>query len=334
MPAPPQPKPVSHFALACAGADTRLHLWVVPWQAAPRGAGTAMSGHSDEVKAVAVLDDGTLVTGGRDTTLRLWSKAGAGDGDVLPGHSHTIFSLAPLPGAGVASGSGDMCIRIWRAQRGAVGQPALRCAATLRGHKNMVFALAAAADGALLLSGSADRSVRAWDLAPPPGSPPACLATLKGHSAWVNAVALLPLGAAASASTDGSVRLWHIGRAECTATLAPAGDPGALLCLSWLPHAAVLAAAGDDGALRLWRLRDKEGGLEAAPAPGAPPAGVPAHEGPIRALLALPDGRLASGGDDRAVRLWRLDDGCGAAADGSAELDANADSVYALAAPL
>lgn len=163
-----------------------------------------------------------------------------------------------------------------------------------------------------------------------------CVAVLKGHSAWVNAVALLPAGNAASASTDGAVRLWSLARAECTATLAPRGsEPSAMLCLSWLPHARCLAAAGDNGCLALWALHDREGGgLAARPAAGMPPAGCAAHEGPIRALVALPDGRLASGGDDRAVRFWRVDATAGLVADGAAAGDATCDSVYALACAL
>jgi len=67
-------------------------------------------------------------------------------------------------------------------------------------------------------------------------------------------------------------------------------------------------------------------------APGATAATLTeAHEGPIRALLALPDGRLASGGDDRTVRLWRLNDAGELLRDGAAEVDATSDSVYGLA---
>jgi WD40 repeat protein len=302
------------------GADTRLRVWrlpgaaAAPATAAPHAA--AYEGHDDEVKAVARLSDGRLVSGGRDTALRVWPAGGGAESAALPGHTHTIFAIAPLPGGGCATGSGDMCVRLWRC---AAVTGRITCAATLKGHKNMVFALAASPDGARLLSGSADKTLRVWALGDEGTSvAPACERVLSGHTAWVNAVLLVSPSRAASASTDGSVRLWDLTSGACTAVCA--GHDGAVLSLALLRGGERLASGGDDGALRLWRLPD-----------GAPRAELlDAHDGPVRALVALPDGRLASGGDDRIVRLWSTD-GDAPRCDAQLPSDDSADSVYALA---
>ncbi len=70
----------------------------------------------------------------------------------------------------------------------------------LRGHGGPVRALAATADGALLLSGSFDTSLIAWR----PGEA-AALRVLRGHDGGINALALDP-----SLVLDDGARLAHL----------------------------------------------------------------------------------------------------------------------------
>jgi len=321
----------ARFALAAVGADTRLRLWAIPARAVPPSAAPLRisEGHSDEVKALAVLSDGRLLSGGRDTLLRLWSQDPRAPPLTIPGHTHTIFALAALPNAGCASGSGDMHVRIWRAcaqdspASGDSSTPSsLRCEHVLQGHKNMVFALAATADGARVLSGSADRTARLWSAVNSDAAAPRCTRVLAGHTGWVNCVSFVAHspGRCATGSTDGSVRLWELATGECAVACSVAHQ-GAVLALTHLPSLRLLASAGDDGGLRLWRDDDgAEWGSKAR-----------AHDGPVRALAALPDGRLASAGDDRSVRLWKVAQGQ-VQAHGVLQGDETSDSVLALVA--
>jgi cytochrome c len=76
----------------------------------------------------------------------------------------------------------------------------------LRGHGGPVRALAAAADGDLLLSGSFDTSLIAWR--PSEGT---ALRVLRGHDAGINALALDPSGRyALSGGEDGRLILWDL----------------------------------------------------------------------------------------------------------------------------
>jgi WD40 repeat protein len=69
-----------------------------------------------------------------------------------------------------------------------------------------VVSVAFAPDGATLVSGSYDRTVRLWRVADG-----ALLHTLKGHTGTVESVAFAPDGALlASASGDHIVRLWRV----------------------------------------------------------------------------------------------------------------------------
>jgi WD40 repeat protein len=77
---------------------------------------------------------------------------------------------------------------------------------TFSGHDKDVFAVAFSADGAKLVSGSVDQTVKVWDV-----KTGKLLGTLKGHNHSVRSVAFSPSGKqVASAAHDGSVRIWDV----------------------------------------------------------------------------------------------------------------------------
>ena len=67
-----------------------------------------------------------------------------------------------------------------------------RLSATLEGHADSVYSLAAL-EGGRLASASSDRTVKIWDLATR-----ACMATLEGHEGFVRSLAVLEGGWLAS----------------------------------------------------------------------------------------------------------------------------------------
>lgn len=73
-----------------------------------------------------------------------------------------------------------------------------------------------------IYSGSLDSDIRVWKIPPPdhdpygPFDPTSLVSTLSGHSNAVWAIALLDENRTlASASADGSVRIWDLERGEC-----------------------------------------------------------------------------------------------------------------------
>ncbi|WP_448604297.1 toll/interleukin-1 receptor domain-containing protein [Thermoleptolyngbya sp.] len=156
---------------------------------------------------------------------------------------------------------------------------------------------------------------------------------LRGHAGAVWQVALSPDETLlASASADGTVRLWRL---DGTAVQTLAGDTSQALSVIALPHERIISAH-DDGSLwfrkpngtgiRQFAHRQAVNSLSVAPDGGAIAAAsedgtvslwdeigrrlgtLPSQNTPVRVVAYSPDGSvLATGSADGIIRLWKSD---------------------------
>ena len=131
----------------------------------------ALYGHSLPALALDIASDGVLLaSGGADKAVRLWGLDFGDCHRALRGHGDAVMALAFVPGTHyLFSASKDRTVRYWDADR-------WEALLTLDGHTGEVWCLAAVPPppgmssssippgwgGGLVVSGSADRTLRAW----------------------------------------------------------------------------------------------------------------------------------------------------------------------------
>jgi WD40 repeat protein len=100
----------------------------------------------------------------------------------------------------------------------------------------------------------------------------------------------------ATASDDGTLRVWELEASEQPTVLVMRNDDGMRSrSVAWSPDGCHLASGNDDGTVRVWD----------ASASGQSPAVRAGHNGRVESVAWSPDGRLLStAGIDGTVRLW------------------------------
>jgi WD40 repeat protein len=280
--------------LVTGGADGGLKVWE-----AESGQGVIAFGHTapnnqpiQPIQAIAFLNNGTLVSGSADKTLRTWTFAGAwSESKPLGPHAFRVLTLDFNPdgtllatGGGEPSRSGE--VKIWEIGKGILAK-------TLPDslHSDTVFGVRFSPDGSKLATCAADKFLKVTDLASAN-----VLKTFEGHTHHVLAVDWRDNGKQlVTGGADNVLKVWDFETGEQVRTLQAATRQ--VTSVRWVPGKASVVGASGDKNVRSWNADN--GQVERT------------FSGPsdyVFGVAVSKDGsRVAAGGADSVLYLWRGD---------------------------
>jgi WD40 repeat protein/serine/threonine protein kinase len=353
-----------------AGVDKTVKLWETSTGRCLR----TFEGHTESVTSVGMsLDMRYALSGSEDKTLVLWELNLKSEPYLAPTmlsrvlRSETAFTAMAAFGneltqARASIDRGDAVraarhIRSARAQRGydrAVEAVNIWTelysrlpkksftggweGVVFKGHEAPVTSVCMSLDDKFVLSGSADKTLRLWDV-----ESGQCMKVFQGHGKGVTSVCMTSDAMyALSGGADGNVKFWDMSKGRSMKTLS--GHDGPVNAVSISHDGILIISAGEDMTVRCWEaasgkcVRVFEGhkaavlcarmGIDARNAVTGGADGMikiwemttahflgllgelRGHTAGVRAVSLSQDGVHAlSGGDDKTVRLWETTKG-------------------------
>ena len=232
------------------------------------------AGHLGYIWSLLKFDDHTILSGGRDTSIKAWSISGE-EKLSLKEHQNSILSLEKINANTFISGSRDQHIIVWKD---------FKAVQKIRIHTAIVLSLCRITDNTFA-SGSGDNTVHLADLN---GT---LLQTFTGHTNWVWQVIKLNEQTIASASEDQSVKIWDLETGQPLATFT---ENAPIISLAFHAPTNQLISGNLNGEISIRTLHDNTSTT------------FKAHNGIIRAIKIINNNTIATGGEDNKVKLWRF----------------------------
>jgi WD40 repeat protein len=228
----------------------------------------AVTGHANGAVAVYDLDSKQRLYRFKRNDARIWAVGFAGSDDRIAAASH------------------DWTVAVW--DTASPDQPSN----LFEGHESAVQALAVDHSGHWLASGSADRTVRLWNL-----DSHDARRVYRNNSDFLSALAFSPDDATlATGSLDGTIKLQSVNSYRVQRTLS--GHGARVTALAFSTYNDLLASASEDGVVRLRTMKRPHAFLALN--------GIGSG---AKVLTFSSDGRtLVTGGRDGVIRLWSLPD--------------------------
>jgi WD40 repeat protein len=240
-----------------------------------------LTGHSDYVRCMIVLNNGDLASGSDDKTIIIWDSVTYSIKRVLNNHTNAVYSLALLPNDDLASGSLDWTIKIWDPQSGILKM-------TLNGHSHRVISLAVLSDGSLA-SSSYDGTIKIWNI-----TTGQLKRTLIGYG-WIYSLALLPNGYLASGIHGGEIQVWDTMTGDLKFNISTDGR--------YIQSMKVLNSGDLANAYNV--ISNKTYGIQIRDSVSLVlKANYTGHSDSLQSLVELPNGDFATGMITSTIKIW------------------------------
>ena len=140
----------------CSGsADLTIRIW--DWE--NNNCLSILKGHEKWVKCILELNNGIILTGSDDKTIKLWKNDI--NIETLQGHTHSVRAFCQINVKYFASGSFDCTIKIWEINT-------WKCIQTLYGHESNIICVISLNtnfynNNKLIASCSNDKNIKIWE---------------------------------------------------------------------------------------------------------------------------------------------------------------------------
>ena len=294
---------------------------------APSGPEAEFDCEGGDATAIVFGPDGKLMfTGSGQGLVHIWELASRKALARVNCDVRRVTSLAVASKGGLlAITTDDGLVRIARAETGAVvaqrsigvaiandcgflpdGRLMLACSdgglrlfnlsdsslTSVHGHRDTITSMAVSGDGATLVTGSSDHSLKLWS-----GYSFLPTSVLTGHQGSVRDLAFDPAGKTlATASDDGMIWLWDATSGEVHHVLR--GHEDYVSSLAYSSNGEYLASGSGDTTIRIWDATTGEFFT-----------GLYGHTKWVSDLAFSPDDRyIASASGDKTIRIWDVDE--------------------------
>ena len=249
----------------------------IRWSLSRNVAEQVMRFHDGPVNAVALLNDGRIVTAGGDAHIAIWTAGKQSPDRVLDGHAGPIAALAvSRDGKTLASASWDRTVRLWPLAGG--------LSRVLEGNGQNVNGVAFSPDGTAVISAGYDGTIRVWQTAGDGVS-------VHNLPSPLNSVVIAPNGDIIAAGASGKV-FFLSSAGELLAAVEAGTTPIIQLAIS--NDARLVAAATTRGSVAVID-RSRRRLMHTLVGPGLP----------VWSVAFMPDNAtLLTGGTDAFIRRW------------------------------
>ena len=180
--------------------------------------------------------------------MELWDTVARQSLGQLPDHPSIFCGTAFSSNGELIATSCGRRIRIWHVR-------SRELLAAMGEQYYDVRSLCFSSDDNMLIAASGNAEIRLWDVTNPENPQP--LSPLRGHTAFVNQIALSPDGKTlASGGWDSTLRLWDPLAGRELMTLR--AHSAIISCLAWSPDGESLYTGSGDATVRIWHAATEQ----------------------------------------------------------------------------